>query len=105
MEHASEFSKALKDALDRPLKDIRISVTDRCNFRCRYCMPLDKYEWIDRRQILTFEEITRLARLFVLLGVEEIRITGGEPLLRHGLEGLVAQLAKLEGLRDLSLTT
>ena len=68
-------------------------------------MPLDQYEWIDRREILTFEEITRLARLFVRLGVEEIRITGGEPLLRHGLENLVGQLAKLEGLKDLSLTT
>jgi cyclic pyranopterin phosphate synthase len=68
-------------------------------------MPLDQYEWIDRREILTFEEITRLANIFVQLGVEEIRITGGEPLLRHGLEALVAQLAQLEGLRDLSLTT
>ncbi len=97
--------EVLKDSLDRPVKDLRISVTDRCNFRCSYCMPLDKYEWIDRKEILTFEEITRLARLFVLLGVEEIRITGGEPLLRHGLETLVAQLARLEGLRDLSLTT
>jgi cyclic pyranopterin phosphate synthase len=68
-------------------------------------MPLDKYEWINRREILTFEEITRLAKLFIRLGVEEIRLTGGEPLLRHGLEVLVAQLAKLENLRDLSLTT
>jgi GTP 3',8-cyclase len=97
--------EALKDALGRPVKDLRISVTDRCNFRCRYCMPLDQYEWIDRREILTFEEITRLAKLFVLLGVEEIRITGGEPLLRHGLENLVSQLAIIEGLKDLSLTT
>jgi len=68
-------------------------------------MPLDKYEWIDRKEILSFEEITRLAGLFVSLGVEEIRITGGEPLLRHGLENLVAQLARLDGLLDLSLTT
>jgi GTP 3',8-cyclase len=68
-------------------------------------MPLDKYEWIDRRELLSFEEVTRLARLFLRLGVEEIRITGGEPLLRHGLEHLVAQLAKLNGLKDLSLTT
>ncbi len=95
----------LVDALGRPMKDLRISVTDRCNFRCRYCMPLDKYEWIDRREILTFEEITRLARIFIQLGVGEIRLTGGEPLLRHGLEDLVAQLALLDGLRDLSLTT
>ena len=105
MEHSGTPPEALKDALGRPVKDLRISVTDRCNFRCRYCMPLDKYEWIDRHEILTFEEITRLAKLFLLLGVEEIRLTGGEPLLRHGLESLVAQLAKLEGLKDLSLTT
>jgi cyclic pyranopterin phosphate synthase len=97
--------KPARDKLGRALKDLRISVTDRCNFRCSYCMPLDKYEWIDRREILTFEEITRLAGLFVKLGVEEIRLTGGEPLLRHGLERLVAQLANLAGLRDLSLTT
>lgn len=95
----------LKDTLGRALKDLRVSVTDRCNFRCSYCMPLDRYEWISRREILTFEEITRLARLFVALGVEEIRLTGGEPLLRHGLDGLVSQLAHLDGLRDLSLTT
>jgi cyclic pyranopterin phosphate synthase len=95
----------VQDTLGRALKDLRISVTDRCNFRCSYCMPLDKYEWINRSEILTFEEITRLARLFVRLGVEEIRLTGGEPLLRHGLESLVAQLADIRGLRDLSLTT
>ena len=105
MEHPSAPREALKDALGRPVKDLRISVTDRCNFRCRYCMPLDKYEWIDRHEILTFEEITRLAGLFVALGVEEIRLTGGEPLLRHNLEDLVAQLAGLEGVHDLSLTT
>lgn len=93
------------DTLGRELKDLRISVTDRCNFRCAYCMPLEKYEWIDRREILTFEEITRLAQLFVQSGVEEIRITGGEPLLRHGLENLVRPLARLQGLKDLSLTT
>ncbi|HTY60926.1 MAG TPA: GTP 3',8-cyclase MoaA [Acidobacteriota bacterium] len=97
--------ETLRDTLGRAMKDLRISVTDRCNFRCSYCMPLDKYEWIERSEILTFEEITRLSKLFVRLGVEEIRITGGEPLLRHGLEFLVAQLAPLEGLKDLSLTT
>jgi cyclic pyranopterin phosphate synthase len=96
---------SVKDTLERPLQDLRISVTDRCNFRCDYCMPLDKYEWINRAEILTLEEITRLAKLFVRLGAEEIRITGGEPLLRHGLETLVAQLAGIEGLKDLSLTT
>jgi GTP 3',8-cyclase len=105
MENSGLSKENLKDALGREIKDLRISVTDRCNFRCSYCMPLDKYEWIDRREILTFEEITRLAELFVHLGVEDIRLTGGEPLLRHGLERLVAQLAKLDGLKDLSLTT
>jgi GTP 3',8-cyclase len=97
--------EGLVDSLGRPLKDLRISVTDRCNFRCSYCMPLDKYEWIDRHEILTFEEITRLATLFVRLGAEEVRLTGGEPLLRHGLDSLVGQIAKIEGLKDLSLTT
>jgi GTP 3',8-cyclase len=105
MEHPSMPREDLKDALGRPVKDLRISVTDRCNFRCRYCMPLDKYEWIDRHEILTLEEITRLANLFLQLGAEEIRITGGEPLLRHGLENLISQLSRLEGLKDLSLTT
>ena len=95
----------MKDVLGRAVKDLRISVTDRCNFRCSYCMPLDKYEWINRREILTFEEITRLARLFVGMGVEEIRLTGGEPLLRHGLENLVIQLAGIKEVKDLSLTT
>jgi cyclic pyranopterin phosphate synthase len=95
----------LKDALERPLNDLRLSVTDRCNFRCTYCMPLDRYEWINRREILTFEEIVRLAHIFISLGVEEIRLTGGEPLLRHKLDDLVGRLARLEGLKDLSLTT
>jgi len=97
--------ESLIDALGRPLRDLRISITDRCNFRCSYCMPLDKYEWIDRHEILTFEEITRLATLFVQLGVEEIRLTGGEPLLRHGVDQLVRQIADIKGLKDLSLTT
>jgi cyclic pyranopterin phosphate synthase len=99
--------ECLKDALGRPLNDLRLSVTDRCNFRCAYCMPLDRYEWINRREILTFEEIVRLSRIFVSLGVEEIRLTGGEPLLRHKLCDLVGRLAELDGLglKDLSLTT
>ena len=92
------------DQLHRTLKDLRISVTDRCNFRCTYCMPLDKYEWIDRSEVLSFEEIERLAHLFMRLGVEKIRLTGGEPLLRRDLERLIALLAPL-GLKDLSLTT
>jgi len=95
----------IKDTLGRSLKDLRISVTDRCNFRCSYCMPLEKYEWIDRREILTFEEISRLVHLFVQLGVEDARLTGGEPLLRHGLESLIIKLSSIKGLKDLSLTT
>ena len=80
-------------------------MTDRCNFRCTYCMPLDEYEWIDKREILTFEEITRLARLFIQLGVEKIRLTGGEPLVRRDIELLVSELSQLAGLKDLCLTT
>jgi cyclic pyranopterin phosphate synthase len=95
----------LVDMHNRPIKDLRISVTDRCNFRCTYCMPMDEYEWIDKKEILTFEEITRLATLFVRLGVEKIRLTGGEPLVRQNLDHLVAQLSALDGLRDLCLTT
>ncbi len=94
----------LRDAHSRPLKDLRISVTDRCNFRCTYCMPFDEYVWIDRNEILTFEEITRLAGLFVQLGAENIRLTGGEPLVRRDLDRLVVRLASL-GVKDLSLTT
>jgi cyclic pyranopterin phosphate synthase len=95
----------LSDKYNRPIKDLRISVTDRCNFRCTYCMPLDEYAWIDRAEILTFEEIERLAAIFVNLGAEKIRLTGGEPLLRRNVEKLVAKLAALPGLQDLSMTT
>ena len=95
----------LRDLYKRPVRDLRISVTDRCNFRCTYCMPFDEYEWIDKGEILTFEEIARLARLFVRLGVEKIRLTGGEPLVRRNIEVLVAELSELEGLKDLCLTT
>jgi cyclic pyranopterin phosphate synthase len=95
----------LRDAYKRPVRDLRISVTDRCNFRCTYCMPLDEYVWIDRHEILTFEEIARLARLFVRLGVNKIRITGGEPLVRKDLHRLVGMLSALDGLEDLCLTT
>jgi cyclic pyranopterin phosphate synthase len=97
------------DARQRPLHDLRISVTDRCNFRCVYCMPKEvfgrDFQFLPSSQLLTFEEITRLARLFVGIGVEKIRLTGGEPLLRRDLERLVAMLAGIDGLRDLTLTT
>ncbi len=95
----------LTDSFKRPVKDLRISVTDRCNFRCSYCMPLDEYEWINKKEILTFEEITRLATLFAGLGVEKIRLTGGEPLVRQNLDQLVAKLSEVSNLKDLCLTT
>ena len=97
------------DRLGRPLHDLRVSVTDRCNFRCPYCMPAEiygeKYRFLPRPELLSFEEIERLVRLFVGLGVEKVRITGGEPLLRHELPRLIERLAKVPGLRDLALTT
>ena len=95
----------LADLYNRPIKDLRISVTDRCNFRCTYCMPLDEYEWINKKEILTFEEIARLATLLVRLGVEKIRLTGGEPLVRQNLDHLIAKLSAIDGLKDLCLTT
>ncbi len=95
----------IKDVYNRSIRDLRISVTDRCNYRCTYCMPFDQYSWIEKDEILSFEEITRLAGLFVRLGVEKIRLTGGEPLLRVNLEKLVRKLSRLDGLKDLSLTT
>jgi GTP 3',8-cyclase len=98
----------LVDTLGRPVRDLRISVTDRCNFRCIYCMPKEvfgrDYPFLPRAELLTFEEIERVARVFAGLGVEKIRITGGEPLVRRDLETLVGLLARLEGL-DLTLTT
>jgi cyclic pyranopterin phosphate synthase len=98
----------LRDALGRPLRDLRISVTDRCNFRCVYCMPKEvfgkDYAFLERKALLTFEEIARLARIFHGLGIEKIRLTGGEPLVRRNLEQLIAILARIEGL-DLTLTT
>lgn len=97
------------DRLGRPLRDLRISVTDRCNFRCPYCMPAEvfgeNYSFLPRAEILTFEEIDRLARLFVDLGVRKVRITGGEPLLRRELEALIRRLAAIDGVEDLTLTT
>ncbi len=99
---------SLVDTRGRSLQDLRISITDRCNFRCRYCMPKEifnrEYEFLQRDLLLSFEEITRLTRLFHELGVDKVRITGGEPLLRKGVEKLVAELAEIE-LDDFTLTT
>src|SRR5688500_3940818 len=98
----------LRDTLGRPVRDLRISVTDRCNFRCVYCMPKEvfgrEYRFLERRELLTFEEIERAARIFARLGVDKIRLTGGEPLLRRELERLVEMLAGIPGL-DVTLTT
>jgi cyclic pyranopterin phosphate synthase len=97
------------DRLGRRMHDLRISVTDRCNFRCTYCMPAEvfgrDYAFLPRRQILTYEEVARLARLFIAVGVEKLRITGGEPTVRHDLPDLVRMLAVIDGVLDLTLTT
>src|SRR5262249_10021352 len=95
----------LIDAYGREIRDLRISVTDRCNFRCVYCMPEEGMQWLARDTILSLDEIERLARVAVSLGVDEIRLTGGEPTLRPGLTDLVRQLSGVERLRSLSLTT
>ena len=99
----------LSDTRERALKDLRISVTDRCNFRCRYCMPKEifsrEYEFLARELLLSFEEIARLARVSTGLGVEKVRITGGEPLLRKDLEHLISLLAQVDGLHEVTLTT
>jgi cyclic pyranopterin phosphate synthase len=96
---------SLEDAHGRLLGDLRVSVTDRCNFRCRYCMPAEGMPWIAREEILGFEEIERLVRLFVALGVTDVRLTGGEPLVRRDFPALAERLAAIEGIEDLSLTT
>ena len=95
----------ITDKLQRPLGSLRVSVTDRCNLRCRYCMPEQDYVWLPKQSILTFEEIARLVGIFTSLGVEKVRLTGGEPLLRHDLPTLTGMLARSPGVRDLALTT
>jgi len=105
----SRLTAAVADTLARPLRDLRISVTDRCQFRCTYCMPREifgrDFAFLPRQELLTFEELTRLARVFAGLGVRKLRLTGGEPLLRRDLEGLVAMLAGIDGVEDIALTT
>ena len=99
----------VRDTFGRPVRDLRVSVTDRCNFRCPYCMPAEiygeKYQFLPRAELLSFEEIARLARIFVQLGVNKLRLTGGEPLVRNGVERLIALLAPIDGVEDLTLTT
>src|SRR5947209_12513897 len=96
---------SVEDVLHRSMRDLRISVTDRCNFRCTYCMPFDEYTWIERNEVLSFEEIERVVRLFLPFGIQKVRLTGGEPLVRKDLHHLISRLATIDGLPDLSLTT
>ncbi|MFN2478191.1 MAG: GTP 3',8-cyclase MoaA [Pseudonocardiaceae bacterium] len=101
--------KTVSDQLGRGVRDLRISVTDRCNFRCCYCMPRDVFgtgfAFMDSSELLSFEEIVRVTKVFAGLGVEKLRLTGGEPLLRHGIEALVEQLAGIDGVDDVAMTT
>jgi cyclic pyranopterin phosphate synthase len=97
--------KPLVDGHGRPIGDVRISVTDRCNFRCQYCMPAEGLPWLDRSALLSYEEIARLVRLLAAMGVHDVRLTGGEPLVRKELWRLVERLAAIEDVHDLSLTT
>ncbi len=104
-----EQRAAVTDSLDRPLRQLRISVTDRCNFRCTYCMPKrafgSRYRFLKRSEVLSFEEIARVTSIFAELGVEKVRLTGGEPTLRRDLPRLVEKLARIRGLREINLTT
>src|SRR5205809_7976989 len=95
----------LRDSWGREIKSLRVSVTDKCNFRCRYCMPAEGLEWLDRQEVLSFEELARLVRVLARMGVEEVRLTGGEPLVRRDVPVLVEMLARTPGVQDLSLTT
>lgn len=104
-ELASTATEPLRDAHGRAITDLRVSVTDRCNFRCRYCMPAEGMKWLDRSQILSFEEIERLCALLARLGITDVRLTGGEPLARRDFPVLVARLAAIDGIEDLSVTT
>jgi GTP 3',8-cyclase len=98
-------TKPLVDGHGRPIGDVRISVTDRCNFRCQYCMPAEGLPWLERSALLSYEEIERLVRLLAAMGVRDVRLTGGEPLVRKELWRLVEQLSAIEDVEDLSLTT
>ena len=106
---ASEGDHILTDQLGRPLRDLRLSVTDRCNLRCTYCMPGEifgpDFAFLPRTKLLSFEELERLSRVFVGLGVNKLRLTGGEPLLRKGLPELIARLGAIEGVQDIAMTT
>lgn len=102
---AATAAETLRDAHGRAISDLRVSVTDRCNFRCQYCMPADGLPWLEREEVLSFEEIERLVSLFVSLGIEDVRLTGGEPLVRREFPRLASMLAAIDGIEDLSVTT
>lgn len=104
MEHFTEHHP-VADAFGRPLRSLRVSVTDRCNLRCQYCMPEEEYVWLPREDLLTFEEISELVGIFTELGVDKVRLTGGEPLLRRDVPVLVRMLAQNPGVKDLAMTT
>ncbi len=99
-------TRSIVDKLQRPLRDLRISVTDQCNFRCRYCMPEEifgsDYKFLPKEKLLTFEELTRLTRIFVSLGVEKVRITGGEPLMRRDLPTFIHMISKVGRVKDIA---
>ncbi|MFD2830294.1 GTP 3',8-cyclase MoaA [Corticicoccus populi] len=103
------MTEAVKDKFGRPIRDLRISVTDKCNFRCTYCMPKeifgDDFEFLKREQLLSFEEIERVSKIYAEMGVKKLRITGGEPLLRKDLHQLIRRLNRIEGIEDIGLTT
>ena len=101
----SHSPEPLRDGHGRLISDLRVSVTDRCNFRCQYCMPAEGLPWLNRAEILSFEEIERSVRLLVDMGITDVRLTGGEPLVRRELPELITMLSRIEGLADLSLTT
>src|SRR5690349_11242041 len=99
------YQPALADSHGRVIRDLRISITDRCNFRCIYCMPAEGVQWKTRAELLSYEELLLVAEVFVALGVNRLRVTGGEPLLRRGVVKFIKELAALPGLEDLAMTT
>ncbi len=98
-------SEPLQDGHGRLIGDLRVSVTDRCNFRCQYCMPAEGLPWLERAEILSFEEITRIVTVFASMGVGDVRLTGGEPLVRRGFADLAAMLKRVPGVHEVSVTT
>ncbi len=101
----NQNTASVHDVFGRPLKSLRLSVTDRCNLRCQYCMPEEEYTWLPRETILTFEEMDRLVNMFTQIGVDKVRLTGGEPLLRKDLQNLIQMLRKNQAIQDIALTT